>query len=421
MARKALTDRFVAGVRRATRTVYFDSKAQGLALRVTPAGTKTWCFVYRNGGTPQWLTLGSYPAVKLADARTLALDKRHAVEKRDPAVELRVERLSATVPLAPTPAMFTFADLVAVYEKFAKGRKKTWKDDLNKTKKYLIPAWGAQSVHAITRRHVHELLDTLVAKGMTTGVNRVQAVISRLFTVALDRSLVDAHPAARMMKRFQEKPSDRVLTDDELRALWAFLDAGPSAAADAMKLRLLLGQRGGEVMGMRWDELDQEAQTWNLPGVRTNNGRPHSVPLGPTSAAILRKLHSERVANEERVFPGLTANREDHRLLSAVHAGAYTWKDLRRTVSTRLAARGFSEEVVGRTLNHARYTVTARHYIKHAYSRETRQALETWDSDLADVIARRQVGAGSVLAFPNVRRTDPSGSLETGGNSAKTL
>jgi integrase len=409
MARTALTDRFVAGVRRATRTVYFDSKAQGLALRVTPAGTKTWCFVYRSNLKPQWLTLGSYPAVSLADARSLARDKRHAVdvEKRDPAAQLRVERQTATLTPAAIPAVFTFADLAAVYETFAKGRKKTWKDDINKAKKYLIPAWGSHPVHAITRRHVHELLDTLVAKGMTTGVNRVQAVISRLFTVALDRSLVDAHPAVRMMKRFQEKPSDRVLTDDELRALWAGLDARPGPAADAMRLRLLLGQRGGEVMGMRWDELDQKAQTWSLPGVRTKNGRPHSVPMGPTSAAILQRLQSERLANEERVFPGLTADREDHRLLSAVHARAYTWKDLRRTVSTRLAARGFSEEVVGRTLNHARYTVTARHYIKHAYSRETRQALETWDGDLADIIGGHQVGASGVLAFPSARRVEP--------------
>jgi integrase len=260
---------------------------------------------------------------------------------------LRAERQAATLTPAAIPAVFTFADLAAVYETFAKGRKKTWKDDINKTKKYLIPAWGSHPVHAITRRHVHELLDTLVAKGMTTGVNRVQAVISRLFTVALDRSLVDAHPAVRMMKRFQEKPSDRVLTDDELRALWAGLDARPSPASDAMRLRLLLGQRGGEVMGMRWGELDPNAQTWNLPGVRTKNGRPHSVPMGPTSAAILQRLRSERLANEERVFPGLTADREDHRLLSVVHAGAYTWKDLRRTVSTRLAARGFSKKSSG--------------------------------------------------------------------------
>ncbi|HEY2431403.1 MAG TPA: integrase arm-type DNA-binding domain-containing protein [Vicinamibacterales bacterium] len=410
MARKALTDRFVAGVRRATRIVYFDSKAQGLALRVTPAGTKTWCFVYRRGGKPQWLTLGTYPAVTLADARTVARDKRHAidVDKRDPVEELRAERQTAALtPAAAPAAVFTFVDLAALYETFAKGRKKTWKDDINKTNKYLIPAWGSLPVQAITRRHVHELLDTLVAKGMTTGVNRIQAVISRLFTVALDRSLVDAHPAARMMKRFQEKPSDRVLTDEELRELWAGLDVRPGPAADAMRLRLLLGQRGGEVIGMRWDEIDLKDQTWTLPGVRTKNGRPHSVPLGPTSTGILERLCSQRRANEDRVFPGLTADREDHRLLSAVHSGAYTWKDLRRTVSTRLAARGFREEVVGRTLNHARYTVTARHYIKHAYSRETRQALETWDRDLADIIAGRRAVSSGALAVPSAQRLDP--------------
>ena len=49
---------------------------------------------------------------------------------------------------------------------------------------------------AIMRAHVHGLLDTLVAKGLTTGVNRAQAVISRLFT--LDRWLIDGHPGARM-------------------------------------------------------------------------------------------------------------------------------------------------------------------------------------------------------------------------------
>ena len=79
-------------------------------------------------------------------------------------------------------------------------------------------------LRAITRAHVHELLDSLVAKGLTTDVNRVQAVVSRLFTVALDRSLVDAHPAARMVNRFQEQPCDRVFSDDEVRPLWAGLD-----------------------------------------------------------------------------------------------------------------------------------------------------------------------------------------------------
>ena len=401
MPRANLTDRFIASLRPANRLVCFDSKARGLTLRVTPTGAKTWGFVYRAGGKPQWLTLGSYPAVSLAEARGLALEKRHAVdvEKRDPAAEQRAQRETAKLPPAPTPAIFTFADLAKLYETFASGRKKTWKDDVAKTKKYLIPAWGGMALRSITRAHVHELLDTLVAKGMTTGVNRIQAVISRLFTVALDRSLVDAHPAARMIKRFQEQPSDRVLTDDELRGLWAGLNTRPGRAADALRLRLLLGQRGAEVMGMKWVEVDFHERTWDLPGARTKNHRPHSVPLPPTALALLERLHAERVAAEPNVFPGLTPWSDDHRALSDIHGGAYTWKDLRRTVSTRLAARGVSEEIVGRALNHARYTVTARHYIRHAYLAETRRALEVWDAELADIIARRKVELMTVLPF----------------------
>ena len=137
-----------------------------------------------------------------------------------------------------------------------------------------------------------------------------------------------------------------------------------------------LGQRGGEVMGMRWEEVDLKAGLWHLPGARTKNGRPHSVPLPSTALALLERRRDEVPADASAVFPGLTQWSDDHRALSAIHGGAYTWKDLRRTVSTRLAARGFSEEVIGRALNHARYTVTARHYIKHGYEAEVRHALE---------------------------------------------
>ncbi len=115
---KNLTDRFVAGIRSQTRENYFDTKARGLVLRVGPK-KQTWCFTYRKGGPTQWVKLGAYPGMSLADARTAALDHQHAieVEGKDPAAERR-----APVPEPePEPTEFTFAHFVPAFLAFQKG------------------------------------------------------------------------------------------------------------------------------------------------------------------------------------------------------------------------------------------------------------------------------------------------------------
>src|SRR5690242_9281387 len=127
MARKALTDRFVDSVTVEKRENFFDEKAAGLCLRVTPSGAKSWSFVYRmRGKLPQWLALGSYPAVTLSRARGEALKHRAAVEieKRDPVAEAK----AALLPPNPPSKDFTFADMAKIYLAFAKDTKKTWYD-----------------------------------------------------------------------------------------------------------------------------------------------------------------------------------------------------------------------------------------------------------------------------------------------------
>src|SRR3954468_3421233 len=85
------------------------------------------------------MTLGAYPALGLADARTLALDKRHAVdvEGRDPVAEKKAERVTAIPIEAAEPAVSTFADLTRLYETFANSGS-TWADDGSKMEKYFL-------------------------------------------------------------------------------------------------------------------------------------------------------------------------------------------------------------------------------------------------------------------------------------------
>jgi integrase len=189
-----------------------------------------------------------------------------------------------------------------------------------------------------------------------------------------------------MMKRFAERPADRVLTDDELRALWVGLDARPGRAADAIRLRMLLGQRGDEVIDMEWAEVDLQSAVWELPARRTKNGRPHAVPLAATALQVLKTRREQASESDVRVFGDLSRWTDDYRALAAIHDGAYVWKDLRRTVGTRLAGLGFSTTTIGRVLNHAAVVITEKHYIKHLYLAEKRAALEAWDRELHRII-----------------------------------
>ena len=292
MARVGLTDRFVSGVKSDTRRNYFDTKATGLTLRVGPSGARTWYFVYRTKGQPsQWLKLGTYPALSLVSARKGALDRRKALEVDgvDPVAE---RKAASEARASAPPAPYTFSDLANLYLKLARATKKTWRDDQQKIARYLTPVWGPRPLREIARIHVHELLDNAVAQGMGAGVNRLQALVSRMFTVALDRSLIDAHPATRMIKRSKEQPRDRTLSDDEIRNLWNGLDASPGPAGDALRLRLLLGQRAAEINGMRWSDLALHSAGWMMPGELTKNGRPHTVALPPSALEVLTTRRS---------------------------------------------------------------------------------------------------------------------------------
>ena len=357
---------------------WFDATTPGLALRVSPGGARTWYAFYRKGRTTRRVKLGSWPALALARARILARQTRVRVETdgADPAHERREAR-----------DVFTVGDLAKLYiEQHAKAHKTTWKDDQWRLDRYVLPAWKSRPVGEITRADVHALLDQITGDGKPIQANRVQALVSKLWNVAIDRGHVSVNPCYRMAKPAPERTRATVLDDDALRALWRALDAHPGDAADAVRLRLLTGQRGGEVHTITWADVDRAAGVWTVSAAQAKNGRANRVPLSAPAKAILETHWKQREADEPRVFPGLYHQRDDLRALAAIHSGAYRWHDLRRTVATRLAALGVAEETIARVLNHAPRGVTATVYNRHQYDAKKRLALDTWAGTLAAIV-----------------------------------
>ena len=301
MPRLLLTDPFIRSLRPAERgrVEYFDDNVTGLSVRVSDGGRKTWCVVYRFKGRLRRYTLGLYPLVGLADARRKATTAlRQAGDGLDPA--------AAKVEARHTE---TFTDLAKEYvENHAKFKKRGDEDrrvlygspHKKRTGKRphtpIVRRWGAMKVRDITRRDVRELLDELAARGPIMA-NRTLAIVRKMFNFAIERDWIDVNPCQMVKRVVREKPRDRVLTEDEIRAVWKALDHEHQLMASLIRLRLLTAQRGGELHGARWEEVDLTTAWWTIPGDRSKNGLSHRVPLSPQALRVFRQLLDYRQEN----------------------------------------------------------------------------------------------------------------------------
>lgn len=386
-----LTARFVAGVKPTRRRLeYGDEDVPGLALRVTPSGAKTWTLRYRNARARlRRLTLGSAAVLTLAQARERARDELYAAGKgADPATEKQMGRKAETI-----------ADLAELYlEKWAKPRKRSWKADENLLRKKVLPTWTHRAIADITRQDVRQLVEGVAEAGAPIVANRVAALLSKVFAFALDRDLVTVSPAVRIPRPGQEQRRDRVLTDDEIRTLWAECSALAPTLEAFYKLRLLTAQRGGEVAAMRWQDIDLDARWWTIPAGISKNKLAHRVPLTPSVVTLLEALKRTAPEPASFVLAGLRGkyqNRLGARGRRQQSAAAATFTvpnfrghDLRRTAASRMASGGISRLVIGKILNHAERDVTAV-YDRHSYDAEKTAALTWWDVRLTAILEQQ--------------------------------
>jgi integrase len=362
---------------------YWDADNPGFGLRVSAGGRKAWVAMYRHGNVKHRLTLGTYPALSLAEAREKAAIAHHAVQYAgvNPATVKRMER-----------AAETFAELAPDYlERHAKRQKRSWRKDLLILEKDVLPRFGKRKAGNISRRDIIALLDDIVARGAPIQANRTLEIVRKLFNWAVGRDLLGANPCYRIPKPSKENRSDRVLTAEEIRAVWASLESEAPLTAATFKLRLLTAQRGAEVLPMRWDQISNA--WWTIPAEVTKNGLAHRVPLSPQSLELLEEIRPLGEGSEW-VFPG--ARGDGHRVgIHKAHnrirrrAGvSFVPHDLRRTAASHMTSMGIGRLVVSKVLNHVESGVTSI-YDRHSYDREKRQALDTWGRRLEEIVGDR--------------------------------
>jgi len=352
---------------------YFDKGFPGLALRVSYGGGKSFVFFYRIGGKLRRMTLGTYPALSLADAREAWRSARQdATAGRDPARTRRNAK----------PAT-DFESVACEWLKRDQTKNRSYREAERIARRDIIPAFGQRPIDEITRRDVLDLIDNIVDRGSPIMARRVLAYVHRLFKWAVGRGIIDSNPAADLPKPGSETKRARILSDDEIIRVWnASVNLG-WPFGEAIRLLLLTGARREEIGALQWAEIaDRQI---NLSGSRTKNGDPHIIPLSPEAITIVEGL--PRVANSKFVFTttGNTPISGWSRAKAALDEEsdiADTWRihDLRRTVATGLQRLGFALQVIEAVLGHvsgSRAGVVGI-YQRHSFDAEKRAALEAW-------------------------------------------
>ncbi len=361
---------------------YWDSALLGFILRVSYGGKKAWCLSYRHEGRKRRLTLGTYPALSLADARLKAGDAlREVAHDKDPAADKEAHRKAET-----------FGELAIEFlEKHSKKRKKSWRVDERAFERDLLPRFRHRRANSISRKEVIRLLDDIVDRGAPIQANRTLEILRKMYNWAISRDILDANPCAGVAKPGAEHQRDRVLTDDEIKLVWNALDHEPPTVAAMFRLRLLTVQRGQEAATIRRQDIDPKSRWWTIPAEQSKNNLAHRVPLSSQAWAVLEPFYNAADEDTEWLFPAPLANgpmlhlwryTEDIRERSGVN---FVPHDLRRTGASLMTGMGISRLTVGKLLNHAELGVTAV-YDRHSYDAEKRQALDAWGARLEEIV-----------------------------------
>jgi integrase len=233
-------------------------------------------------------------------------------------------------------------------------------------------------------------------RGNPIAANRVLAAVRKMFGWAVERDILTASPVVNVKAPGREIERERVLTDDELIAVWTAADTMGSASGSFLKTLILTGQRRDEVSSMRWADLDLTVRIWTLPRQATKGDRSHEVPLSPLAIEVLTALPRTGTyvfssTRGERPISGYSKIKARAEKL----AGFDDWRihDLRRTAGTGMARAGTAVSTISRVLNHKEGGVT-KIYNRYSYLDEKRHALETWARKVGSLV---RPGADNVV------------------------
>jgi integrase len=397
-----LTEKTVAGLACPSGkkdALVFDGELPGFGIRVTSSGSKVFLVQYMAPAGKRRVRIGPFGVLTVDQARREAKALLGDVARGIDPVVLRQAAADAE-RRAKAEAAFTFGHLIDTWAAARNGdRRESYLREAVLCLKRNMTLWWDRPASSITLQEAVRRLDELKQAKGAVAANRTLAYARAAYSWGCKRQTLASNPLKGIEQPGREKPRERVLTPDELGAIWRACDIlSPSFAAFVRTLMLTL-QRREEVGGMQWSELDdmQAPTVWTVPGVRAKNGKRHLVHLSQSVRTILRAR--PKIAGNVHVFASGrygqhvsaygTAKQVLQRELSLPD---WRFHDFRRSGVTALAELGVPPHVADKLLNHVSGSIqgVAAVYQRHEFLTERRAALDAWAEIVAAAAQRRK-------------------------------
>lgn len=361
---------------------------------------KTWVYRYRTRGKVlKQMKLGEFPGMTLPAARE-AWGVQKAIRddpaQGDPKQALRQRVIERKAVLDEEKRQgYTVERLCLDYlREHVEKRRSNVDEPRRLLEREVIPVLGNKPAIDIRRNDIHDLIQRIIGRGAPRIAQMVRTELKAAFEHSIAAGRVpDSHvnPCDKVKAPPQVR-RNRAFSEAELEAFLRWLPKAQCSKTvrDAMHLELLTTSRQGEIVAMKWRDVDTERGIWRIP--KTKNGRPHEVMLSKQAAAL---IESRRGLHDVYVFP--LPNGRSHVSSKAIGVAQYvvrssldvaewTVHDLRRSALTGLARIGCSRPIQDRISNHHDSSVAAI-YDRHTYDLEAMRWLQAW-ADSLDELAK---------------------------------
>lgn len=340
---------------------YTLGDGQGLSLLIEPNGSKSWRFRYRFAGEPKMISLGVYPMITLADARSRRDDARKLVAEGKNPSEVRKEQKIAL----QTESDSAFEKIAKEWHQMKSGK---WSagyasDIMEAFKNDIFPYIGARPIGEIKSLELLNVLRKIEKRGALEKMRKVRQRCSEVFRYAIATGRAEFNPAADLTSALEVHQSSHFpfLKPEEITDFIRALDGytGSRLVLIATKLMMITGVRTIELRAASWSEFDLDNAIWEILAERMKMRRSHLVPLSAQALDLLIELKSMS-GNYQLIFPGRNnpnkpmSEASINQLIKRIgYRGKVTGHGFRHTMSTILHEYGFESTWIETQLAHS--------------------------------------------------------------------